>query len=491
MTTTIVSGRRAPSCLRPLAEAMEARILHSADLAPLALADAAASTVGLLQAAPADAAVQRSEIVFIDAAVTDADSLRADLQAQRSAGRPVEIVVLAAGEDGLARIGATLAERSDIAAIHVLAHGSDGRLQLGSITLDAQTLLARAGEVAGWSRSLAAGADLLLYGCDLARTEVGQHLLDDLAALTGADVAASTDLTGAAEAGRQLDARIPGRPHRGGARAQRLGAGQLARRARHLHRDQHQRRGGRGAAARHAALGHQPGQCQPGADTIVFSVNGTFNIAGRCPAATTTTPPATSTSPTASASSATAAGNTVINGNGLDRVFDVRSGTVTFSGLTIQGGASNTGAGLRIGNTATVTLTDVVVQNNVGKGASKGAGIYDDGSLTLRRVLVQNNGNTTSGDADGAGIYHRHRRHARRARRRDQRQRRRQGQGRRRPLHRRQRHRHAARTSPSPTTRPSAAAASSTTAAPRRWSTSPSAATSPAPKAAGSGPTAP
>jgi len=43
--------------------------------------------------------------------------------------------------------------------------------------------------------------DILLYGCDVAQGEIGQAFIEQLAQLTGADVAASTDLTGAAALG--------------------------------------------------------------------------------------------------------------------------------------------------------------------------------------------------------------------------------------------------------------------------------------------------
>ena len=189
--------------LRLRAEVMEDRILHSADIAPLPMAGAATDSFEQqsLQAASADAVVQRSEIVFVDLALPDAASLLADLQAQRSTGRPIEIVAIQAGQDGVALIGSTLAGRHDIGAVHVLAHGDDGVLQLGSARLDAQTLLQRAGEVAAWGSALTDDADLLLYGCDVAQTAAGRDFAADLAALTGADVAASTDLTGAAARG--------------------------------------------------------------------------------------------------------------------------------------------------------------------------------------------------------------------------------------------------------------------------------------------------
>ena len=44
-------------------------------------------------------------------------------------------------------------------------------------------------------------ADLLFYGCDLAGNESGEDLVEFVSAVTGADVAASNDLTGAQELG--------------------------------------------------------------------------------------------------------------------------------------------------------------------------------------------------------------------------------------------------------------------------------------------------
>ena len=74
-------------------------------------------------------------------------------------------------------------------------------MQIGSTRLDAATLAGRGAEIAGWGRALTDDADLLLYGCDVAATPSGERLLARLGALTGADVAASTDLTGAATLG--------------------------------------------------------------------------------------------------------------------------------------------------------------------------------------------------------------------------------------------------------------------------------------------------
>lgn len=51
-------------------------------------------------------------------------------------------------------------------------------------------------ELAQIGAALNNAGDLLLYGCNVAQGELGQSFLARLAAATGADVAASDDLTG-------------------------------------------------------------------------------------------------------------------------------------------------------------------------------------------------------------------------------------------------------------------------------------------------------
>ena len=50
--------------------------------------------------------------------------------------------------------------------------------------------------ILSWGDALTEDADLLIYGCDLTATAEGEQLVDSLAQITGADVAASDDLTG-------------------------------------------------------------------------------------------------------------------------------------------------------------------------------------------------------------------------------------------------------------------------------------------------------
>ncbi len=188
--------------LAPLLEELEPRILYAADLAPAVLAGLGELQPSWLEQSGVELQATRAhEVAFIDLALPQAQALIHDLAVQAASGRAIEVVAIEADADGIAVIGHALAQRQGVTAVHLLGHGSDGVLRLGAAQLDASSLLARAGEFAQWGAALSANADLLLYGCDVAASPDGQAVAASLAALTGADVAASTDLTGAAAGG--------------------------------------------------------------------------------------------------------------------------------------------------------------------------------------------------------------------------------------------------------------------------------------------------
>lgn len=142
---------------------------------------------------------ERRELVVIDAAVEDKNQLIASLLNSNSS---LEIIELDSNSSGVEQISRAISEngvRYD--AIHIMSHGNDGQLELGSETLDTESLAANAGEIASWSDYLSEDADLLIYGCNLAASEDGEFFLESLSTLTGADVAASDDLTGSSRFG--------------------------------------------------------------------------------------------------------------------------------------------------------------------------------------------------------------------------------------------------------------------------------------------------
>jgi hypothetical protein len=135
------------------------------------------------------------QIFFIDSAVPDSEVILASLA-------PDAIYYfLDDTHDGLQQMADILATYSELDAIQLISHGSAGSLQLGNSQITLSTLDAHSDALNTIGHALTATGDLLLYGCNVAQGDVGQAFIQKLAVATGADVAASTDLTGAAALG--------------------------------------------------------------------------------------------------------------------------------------------------------------------------------------------------------------------------------------------------------------------------------------------------
>jgi len=143
----------------------------------------------------------RSEIVFVDAGVEDYAGVLEDVRAGGDGNRRIEVVLIGAGDSGIERIGEVLAGRDSVSAVHLISHAREDAVQIGTDVLDLDSLIRHAKGISQWGNALTADADLLIYGCDVASQADGRSLMDALARLTGADVAASNDLTGAAALG--------------------------------------------------------------------------------------------------------------------------------------------------------------------------------------------------------------------------------------------------------------------------------------------------
>ena len=89
----------------------------------------------------------------------------------------------------MAQIAAMLEGRSDIDALHIISHGSQGTLCLGATVLNSYNLASYAADLASIGSALTETGDVLLYGCNVAQGEVGWLFIQALAMATGADVA--------------------------------------------------------------------------------------------------------------------------------------------------------------------------------------------------------------------------------------------------------------------------------------------------------------
>ncbi|MFZ2724938.1 MAG: DUF4347 domain-containing protein, partial [Methylococcaceae bacterium] len=131
-----------------------------------------------------------TSIVFIDEKVSDYQNLIASL------GNNIEIQLLNPNKDGLLQIAKALQNRHDLDAIHIVSHGSSGGLSLGSSLLNSNNLSFYSNALTTIRSALTENGDILLYGCNIAQGETGLNFINNLAQLTAADIAASTNLTG-------------------------------------------------------------------------------------------------------------------------------------------------------------------------------------------------------------------------------------------------------------------------------------------------------
>ena len=134
-------------------------------------------------------------VLVVDVRVADYASLLADLPANTT------VVVVGAGESGLNAVTQALAKLQNVESVQILSHGTPGGFSLGSDNVTADTVATHGATLQAWANALTADADILLYGCDVGQGAQGQALLTQLATFTGADIAASTDVTGAAAKG--------------------------------------------------------------------------------------------------------------------------------------------------------------------------------------------------------------------------------------------------------------------------------------------------
>jgi VCBS repeat-containing protein len=143
-------------------------------------------------------------LYFIEEFVSDVASIVSAIPTS------AEVRIIGFGEDGVDHILAALAGKRDLSAIHIISHGRPGAIVLGARVIDTTTLTTRADDFVAIGRALASDADLLIYGCNVAEGEGGKVFLAQLADLTGANVAASETLTGAAHLGGDwnLDVRL-------------------------------------------------------------------------------------------------------------------------------------------------------------------------------------------------------------------------------------------------------------------------------------------
>ncbi|MGB7328872.1 MAG: DUF4347 domain-containing protein, partial [Rubripirellula sp.] len=380
---------------------------------------ATAESAAIAQLATSETS-QSTELVFINSDVANIDQVLDDLSASE---RNLEVFVLEIDRDGIDQINEVLAGRSDISSMHLFSHAEDGEVRLGNTLLGADNIAAHASQIASWQSALTSNADILIYGCDLAATEDGRYLIDAISTLTEADVAASDDDTGHASFGGDWNLEFTtGSIETDVAFSAQLQQDWLGKLSTITVTTFVDTINGSDnvTSLREAIISASSG------DTIVLGT-GTYalNISGTGENGSLTGDLDITKSLTITGNGA---GNTIIDGGALDRVFHIdgsssvvaisdltiqngftsgngggiyiEDGSVSLDRVTVQGNRGGFGAGIYVNTNATLDLTDVVIQNNGDGSTVRGGAIDSDGTASLLRVTISGNQ-----AGSGGGIY--------------------------------------------------------------------------------------
>lgn len=138
----------------------------------------------------------KNTILFIDADIVNSQSLLTNIDTSST-----QVVFLNSKTDTLTQIATALQNHKNLDAIHIMSHGSSSELDFANGKLTSENLSEYAPLLKKIGQSLSKDGDILLYGCDIAKGEVGNDFVKLLAKTTHADIAASNNLTGASALG--------------------------------------------------------------------------------------------------------------------------------------------------------------------------------------------------------------------------------------------------------------------------------------------------
>jgi hypothetical protein len=105
----------------------------------------------------------------------------------RKADAAAEVLVLEPDSNGIEQITNRLKTRTtNLEKLQMIVHGHPGKVQLGSVCLDQETLNRYASTLQSWRQTLMPDAKILLYGHTIVMGTEGMAFMGRLSQLTGA-----------------------------------------------------------------------------------------------------------------------------------------------------------------------------------------------------------------------------------------------------------------------------------------------------------------
>ena len=150
-----------------------------------------------------------TELIIIDPAVHDPymlyQALNAKFKQHLGQNNKTKIVFLRPELEPLQQIRNAIKDTADLSQLSIISHASNGALFLSGKWIDMDYINHHESMMSEIGSSLKKGADLKLYGCNLASGVSGKNFVNRVAELTQMDVAASTDTTGGVKQGHNWD----------------------------------------------------------------------------------------------------------------------------------------------------------------------------------------------------------------------------------------------------------------------------------------------
>jgi hypothetical protein len=110
----------------------------------------------------------RSQVAFVDQSISGWQALAGAISPE------ISLHLIRSDRDGLEQIANVLAGYDAVDAIHLFSHGAPGMLALGNAWITSDRLASYESAWSIFRSSLLPGADLLIYGCNVAEGDLGK-----------------------------------------------------------------------------------------------------------------------------------------------------------------------------------------------------------------------------------------------------------------------------------------------------------------------------
>jgi VCBS repeat-containing protein len=176
---------------KPLITALEPRILFDGAALATAVDVIDNATIENISGTLSPQTAQK-QVAFVDTNIENSQTIKDELT-----NNNIEVHLVDSFED----ISTILDTKEGIDTIHIYSHGADGEIKIANESLNKNSIDSYKSLIDSIKNSTDDDADMLLYGCNIAKSDSGREFVDILATTTGTDIASSDDATGSTSEG--------------------------------------------------------------------------------------------------------------------------------------------------------------------------------------------------------------------------------------------------------------------------------------------------